>query len=143
MQNLTVHLGSASPLSLPLEPARSAPARRCLNSDVLPRAWQPGHDRPGHGRGLAPRRRPAPCVTFAAGPPLSFLSLSAVPPTEPLNARPRPLVHSLDTDPAPAPLSSAASLPTISAPVAPPPATGGLTLTSDFTERRRRLLPLR
>jgi hypothetical protein len=123
MQSLTVHLGSAprfllGPAHAPPVPPRSlchsGPPDRRQRATVRtamrrPRASHPGHGRSGHDRGAARRSGPGPTTPsraawhFHGRTPLSFLSLSSVPLTEPLKARPRPLVHSLDTYPAPPP----------------------------------------
>jgi hypothetical protein len=81
MQNLTVHLGSATPLSSSnlSEQRRAARARR-----ILVTADRDTVGAPPARRGQAPRHRPAPRGTSAAGPPLSFLSLSAALTTAPL-----------------------------------------------------------
>jgi hypothetical protein len=98
MQNFTVHLGSATPLSYRAGPRAPAPPRsRCHRGPPGRRqcavvrtatrrrhASHPGRGRPGHGRGQAPRRRPAPRGTSTTGPPLSFPSLSTASTIAPL-----------------------------------------------------------
>jgi hypothetical protein len=99
------------------------------------RAPHPGHCRPGHGRGQAPRPDP---------PLLPFFPLSRAP--DRASSKTRPTRHS-STPSSPTPLrpslSSATSLPTVPAPGPLPSANRGLSLTSDFTERHRCLPPLR
>jgi hypothetical protein len=87
MQNFTVHLGSATPLSYRAGPRAPAPPRsRChrgppgrrqcavvRTATRRRRASHPGRGRPGHGRGQAPRRRPAPRGTSTTRPPSLFL----------------------------------------------------------------------
>jgi hypothetical protein len=146
MQNLTVHLGSATPLSsragprapvhnlclpaltatkarpvgasAPLsEQRRAARARR-----IRVAAGRDTIEVPPAGRGQAPRRRPAPRGTSAAGPPSLFFP-------SPRRRRPRRSSAAAPTrSPVSTPLrlllSSARASPPLPAPGPPPPATG-------------------
>jgi hypothetical protein len=168
MKNLTVHLGSATPFSsrasprppvrhsrLPALPATGAhphrgQRRRCLNNDAPPARATSGSRPTGtrSGRRLSVGARPHDVVLRRVAPlqldppPYLFPSL----PHRRRSRSKRDRAHS-STPSTPTPLrpllSSTASLPIVSVPVPLPPATGGLSLASDFTEHRRRLPPLR
>jgi hypothetical protein len=165
MLNVTVHLARPSrfllglahacpraPLrSLPAltgtgaRPARLYPNSNAAHSVRVTAGWDTV-GAPPTGQGQAPRspsRHVAPHGRTPPPSPLLFPSQSCRRPSSLKNTADPPLVHSLVTDPAPAPLSSTTSLPTIFAPVPSPRTTGDLSLASDFAEHRRCLPPLR
>jgi hypothetical protein len=114
-----------------------------------PRVPRPCHGQPGHGRGATrqsgtgPKNALVPRGTPTAGPPCSPLLFPSLPRRRPSRSNvTEPLIPFPVTNSSLAPLSSTASLPTIFAPVPLPQATGGLSLASDFAERRRCLPPL-
>jgi hypothetical protein len=163
MQNHTVHLGSATLFSsragprapahhscLPDLAATRARPRRRQRVALRTATRRPRAPPPGHGRGTARRSGPGPMTPSRIAwhsrrrtPPLPLVFPLCRSADRPFSNRARDARPRSVTDPAPAPLSSAASLPTVSVPVPPPLANGGLSLASDFAERRRRLPPLR
>jgi hypothetical protein len=147
MQNLTIQLGSVHLRSFSGRPTR---ARHCAAAHLSapPSLFLAGNTRgarrsraprsgrcraPPTGRGQAPLHCLAPRGAPAAGTPLSFFPLSRA--TNRARSTKQPTCHS-SALPSPTPLWPPSPL--FSAPIPPPPATGGHSFTRIPAKRRHR-----